>query len=300
MKKIEITEDEASALEDIYKESEYKHPLLNPYQIYARQIIRKVEVYADNESYVYFNTRKKYGIGVYTAVFPIVTRGEYEKVVRDFLKMRITGKLVILHLYTGKEVNYDLFKGFNKEEYKYVINDSEWKENKKIRYYVKMAQENNLKVVSDFNEEMYKQYYYNCYLKTLETGEVTEFEKGLRFFSYLYSKGMVRANFAVIDNEVVAGTFILYDNESKIGYYIDAASSEKGKKIGANYLLLYDQINYFREKGFILDLGGVQPGKNKKWDNIFLFKQKWGKVVDMPLLVKEGLLYKLAKTFKIG
>uniref|UniRef100_A0A2U9IF94 BioF2-like acetyltransferase domain-containing protein n=1 Tax=Acidianus brierleyi TaxID=41673 RepID=A0A2U9IF94_9CREN len=164
---------------------------------------------------------------------------------------------------------------------------------------MKLAEKENIHIINEFNFDIYKEYYENCYLQTLESKESTKLQAGYKFFEYLAKKDMLRSVFGLLDNKIISGVFILYDEESRIGYYIDAASSQEGKKLGANYLLLYNQINYFREKGYILDLGGAPLGKLKKWDDIFLFKKKWGKVVDMPLITLKNfltvILYKFRK-----
>ncbi|BCU70866.1 hypothetical protein [Stygiolobus caldivivus] len=291
-----VSEQDLDQLYDIYKNSMYKHPLLNPYQIYARQNIRRVRfMMIDDDSYTYFNTRERYFIKISTAILPIVTSKDYEQTIAKFLQIvkKKMELISLLHVPTRKEVKLEAFKGMPKREFKYIIVDKEWKESYSTKRYVNIAKKKGVKVSDTFNYETYKEYYNNCYLNTLETKEKTEFESGYKFYNYLHEKGMLRATFAYLDDKVISGVFIIHDEESKIGYYTDAGSSNEGRELGANYLLLNDQINYFRDKNYILDLGGVQPGKNKKWDNIFAFKKKWGKEIDLPLVMVNNLVYKL-------
>uniref|UniRef100_A0A2U9IF91 Uncharacterized protein n=1 Tax=Acidianus brierleyi TaxID=41673 RepID=A0A2U9IF91_9CREN len=135
MKEIVLSEDILPNLYDIYKESKFKHPLLNPYQIYARQNIRKIKFLLLKEGYTYFNVRKNRYLKILTAIFPLITSRNYEDEIKDFIRnyKNYFGITKILHVYTRNELDYiKLFNNIEKENYSYVINDDSWKPNKKL------------------------------------------------------------------------------------------------------------------------------------------------------------------------
>jgi len=84
----------------------------------------------------------------------------------------------------------------------------------------------------------------------------------------------------------LAGCLILIHD--KKAYYVHAASTQKGQKLNASYLTLWETIKFVKNKSCtIFDLEGIYDERfikiTKKWVGFTVFKKKWGgKIVEYP------------------
>ena len=89
------------------------------------------------------------------------------------------------------------------------------------------------------------------------------------FFEYFTGSPDSEIILAKKDGRVVAGSiFLFYD---KFSHYFQNAVDEKYKNLGANYLILREQINKSLAKNQVFDFGGTRIGSSLE-----VFKKGWG------------------------
>ncbi len=89
------------------------------------------------------------------------------------------------------------------------------------------------------------------------------------FFEYFASSSDSEIILAKKDGRVVAGSvFLLYD---RFTHYFQNAVDEKHKNLGANYLILWEQINRSLAQNRVFDFGGTRVGSPLE-----VFKKGWG------------------------
>ena len=111
------------------------------------------------------------------------------------------------------------------------------------------------------------QSFYNLCVKSAKKHRIPVYP--LSFFEYFISSSDSEIILAKKNNRVIAGSvFLFYD---KFVHYFQNAVDEKYKNLGANYLILREQINKSLAKNQIFDFGGTRVGSPLE-----VFKRGWG------------------------
>lgn len=140
---------------------------------------------------------------------------------------------------------------------------------KRVRYDIKKAQKNNLKVKLG-KEKTLLDDYYKIYLNTKKKRGVPAWPYGL--FKEALENCNVLVGVTYLDDKPVASAFLfLHGTEIEYGF---AGADYKYTSLCPYYILLWDVIKYGLRNGYtVLDFGGTTKEMNE--GNLYLFKERW-------------------------
>lgn len=135
---------------------------------------------------------------------------------------------------------------------------------KTTRHEIEKTQKQNLRIEKCQKEKDLKDLY-NLFVKSAKKHRVPVYP--FSFLHYFWRSSDSEIILAKFQNRVIAGSvFLFYD---KFIHYFQNAVDDKYKSLGANYLILWNQI---QNKGnLIFDLGGTRAGSSLE-----IFKSGWG------------------------
>ncbi|MBI2450087.1 MAG: peptidoglycan bridge formation glycyltransferase FemA/FemB family protein [Candidatus Nealsonbacteria bacterium] len=137
---------------------------------------------------------------------------------------------------------------------------------KTTRHEIEKAKANNIQVEKCQSQKDLKNFY-NLYLKSAKRHKIPAYP--FSFFDYFFNSNESEIILAKKNNLVIAGSaFLFYE---KFVHYFQNAIDEKYKNLGANYLILWEQIQKSLQDNKIFDFGGTRIGSPLQ-----IFKQGWG------------------------
>jgi len=137
---------------------------------------------------------------------------------------------------------------------------------KTTRHEIEKAKANNLQIEKCQSQKDLRDFY-NLYIRSAKKHRIPAYP--LSFFDYFAASPASEIILAKNDDRVVAGSvFLFYD---KFTHYFQNAVDEKYKNLGANYLILWEQINKSLAKNLVFDFGGTRIGSPLE-----VFKEGWG------------------------
>lgn len=135
---------------------------------------------------------------------------------------------------------------------------------KTTRHEIKKAQAQSLQIEKCQNPKDLNNFY-NLYIKSAKRHKIPAYP--FSFFQYFWQSPDSEIILAKFKNKVIAGSvFLLYD---KFIHYFQNAVDEKYRNLGANYLILWHQIQNYPNRVF--DFGGTRKGSPLE-----IFKRGWG------------------------
>lgn len=135
---------------------------------------------------------------------------------------------------------------------------------KTTRHEIKKAQNQDLQV-KKCAEKKELEDFYNIYIKSAKKHKIPVYP--FSFFSYFLDFQNSEILLAKFKDRIIAGSvFLFYD---KFVHYFQNAVDEKYKNLGANYLILWNQIQ--NKDSRIFDFGGTRIGSSLE-----IFKKGWG------------------------
>lgn len=135
---------------------------------------------------------------------------------------------------------------------------------KTTRYEIRKAQNQDIQIKNCENKKELKTLYY-LHLKNSKKHRIPAYP--FSFFEYFIKYPDSEIILAIYKNKIIAGSaFLFYD---KFIHYFQNAVDEKYKNLGANYLILWHQLQKKEDK--IFDLGGTRVGSS-----LGIFKRGWG------------------------
>ncbi len=138
---------------------------------------------------------------------------------------------------------------------------------KTLRHSIRKSQQHNLEIKKCQKEDELR-FFYTLYLKNVKKHRTIPYP--FSFFKYfLYSKDS-EIILAKKKDKIIAGSVFLFYDEF-IHYFLNA-SDQRYKKLGANYIILWNQIkNYLGKNYQTFDLGGT-----RRASSLEIFKRGWG------------------------
>ena len=137
---------------------------------------------------------------------------------------------------------------------------------KTTRHEIEKAKANNLQIEKCQSQKDLRAFY-NLHIRSAQKHRVPAYP--FSFFEYFADSSNAEIILAKKDGRVVAGSvFLFYD---KFVHYFQNAVDEKRKNLGANYLILWEQINKSLAKNLVFDFGGTRIGSPLE-----VFKKGWG------------------------
>lgn len=142
---------------------------------------------------------------------------------------------------------------------------------KTLRHSIRNAQEQDLEIKKCSNEQELRRFY-NLYVANLKRKKTVPYPYSI--FKYLYNQPEAEILLALYKNKIIAGNLFLY--YSGFVHYFLSASDYKYRKLGANYLLLWEKIKSLVGKtrpdgrGFVFDFGAASKGSALE-----TFKKGW-------------------------
>ncbi|MBI2625985.1 MAG: GNAT family N-acetyltransferase [Candidatus Nealsonbacteria bacterium] len=137
---------------------------------------------------------------------------------------------------------------------------------KTTRHEIEKAQRNNLQIEKCRNQKDL-QSFYNLHIKSAKRHKIPAYP--LSFFDYFANSAESEIILAKNNGKVIAGSvFLFYD---KFVHYFQNAIDEKHKNMGANYLILWQQIQRCLQNNKVFDFGGTRIGSPLE-----VFKKGWG------------------------
>lgn len=138
---------------------------------------------------------------------------------------------------------------------------------KTTRHEIKKARANNLRIekCQDLKD---LQNFYNLCIKSAKKHRIPVYP--FSFFEYFLSSPDSEIVLAKHNDKIIAGSvFLFYD---KFIHYFQNAVDEQCKNLGANYLILWSQIQKYLGKDYqVFDFGGTRSGSPLE-----VFKKGWG------------------------
>lgn len=136
---------------------------------------------------------------------------------------------------------------------------------KTTRHEIEKAELNSLSF--ELCEEKDLKEFYNLHVRSAKKHRIPAYP--VSFFDYFLNSGQAEIILAKKNNLIIAGSvFLFYD---KFVHYFQNAIDEKYKNLGANYLILWRQIQKCLQDGRVFDFGGTRIGSPLQ-----TFKQGWG------------------------
>jgi hypothetical protein len=139
---------------------------------------------------------------------------------------------------------------------------------KTLRYEINHAKEHNLIIKKCENLKELKRFY-DLYVANLKRKKTIPYPWPL--IQFLYQNPSNELLLAFYKGKVIAGSlFVEYVSSRFIVHYFLNASDYKYKKLGANYLILWNKIKSLIGKDIVLDLGASPQGSSLE-----TFKRGW-------------------------
>lgn len=138
---------------------------------------------------------------------------------------------------------------------------------KTLRHSIQKAEHEGLQIEKCQGEKELKRLY-NLYIKSAKKHKIPVYP--LSFFERFLKSPNSEIVLAKYNDKVIAGSaFLFYD---KFIHYFQNTIDEKYKDLGANYLILWQQIQSYLSKGYrVFDFGGTRVGSSLQ-----VFKSGWG------------------------
>ena len=159
---------------------------------------------------------------------------------------------------------YAIAENYDRGRVSYFIEKFPPSLRKTTRHEIEKAKTKNLQIEKCQNQQDLNRFY-DLHLKSAKKHRVPAYP--FSFFKYFFQSPQAEIILAKYRNRVVAGSvFLFYDN---FIHYFQNAVDERYKKLGANYLILWRQME--KMGGRIFDLGGTRQGSSLQ-----TFKEGWG------------------------
>ncbi len=144
---------------------------------------------------------------------------------------------------------------------------------KRVRYDIRKAQKNNLKVKLGKEKELFNDFY-KIYLNTKKKRGVPAWPKGL------FSEAIEKSNFLVgvtyLNQKPIAGGLFILQPEYKEIEYGFGGVDYKYARLCPYYILLWEIVKYGIKNNYeVLDFGGTTKELNE--GNLYAFKDRWCK-----------------------
>lgn len=138
---------------------------------------------------------------------------------------------------------------------------------KTLKHSIQKAEQQNLRIEKCQSEKELK-YLYNLYIKSVKKHKTLAYP--FSFFKYFLNFPNSEIILAKHNDKIIAGSvFLFYD---KFIHYFQNTVDEKYKNLGANYLILWHQIQNYSGKNYqVFDFGGTRIGSSLQ-----IFKGGWG------------------------
>ena len=135
---------------------------------------------------------------------------------------------------------------------------------KTTRHEIEKAKNNNIEIKKCNTKEELREFYH-LHLKNAKRHKIPAYP--CSFFEYFNDSKDSEIILAKKDGKTIAGSvFLLYD---KFAHYFHNAGDPKYKNLGANYFILWNQLQRYGDKVF--DFGGTRVGSPLQ-----IFKEGWG------------------------
>lgn len=154
------------------------------------------------------------------------------------------------------------------ENLQHKTKDQIWSSFRKtLRHSIKKAQKQNIEIKKCANKQALKAFY-NLYIKSVKKHQVPAYP--FPFFEHFLDSPDSEIILAQYNNKIIAGSvFLFYD---KFVHYFLNAADEKHRNLGANYLILWQQIQGCLGKNYqVFDFGGTRINSSLE-----VFKRGWG------------------------
>jgi len=136
---------------------------------------------------------------------------------------------------------------------------------KTLRHSIRDVQKNNLEIKKCHNEKELK-IFYNLYVINLKRKKTVPYPYSI--FKFLFKRPETEILLAFYKNKIIAGDLFLRYEE--LVHYFFSASDYKYKKLGANYLILWEKIKSLIGKDVVFDFGAAPKGSALE-----TFKKGW-------------------------
>ncbi len=293
-----FNKEDVEVLFDMYKNSIVKHPYLNPYNIYARNLFLpfkfkvlsiKNRGYIMSTSYNYlFRTFYYPGIFNDESLYKdIYIKLKYKKFAHGYAMSKT------LHFYIDSQVLmsvYDqAYNSLNRDIFVDVIYDNNVKRNKSMRhrinYNMKKAIQGGIKVyfMDKMEPYLFREWYDNCYTYAYNNKPPFMYSQLHNYTNYLLERNLEKFIIAKLDDRVIGAIAILMDQYSNIGWFNLEAIGSEGRDKGAGYLLMDTAINVINEHSKVFELYGKSySDQDSKHMGILNFKKVFGREVEIP------------------
>jgi len=305
-----LSEDNIEVLFDIYKTSLFRHPYLNPYNLYRRKLNLgfklKLLLFKDQGYVAYISQRFLFN----TYLLPgIIDSLESYIDIYSFLKRKFVYNISnIIHFYINSKELLDIymreFRSLDQDIFIDVIYDSNVRLNKAQRHRIhinlKKAIQNGIKVrfIQHLESDSFREWYNNCYTYAYDNEPPFTYSQLYEYTQYLLEHDLEKFTIAEVDGKILGGIGILMDQYSNIAWYNLGAICKEGREKGAGYLLMNTAIEVVRENGKIFELYGKSKfDQDSKHVGIFEFKKIFGREVEIPYYSSNNFIVKLLRLF---
>jgi len=211
----------------------------------------------------------------YGGPLPLVSKIDGERFQKDLFEgfkipLKISFHPQILNFFENvtRSVLVTLRNAYFIENFNQKTEETLWQDLRKTtRHEIKKAQSENLQIKKCETEKELSSFY-NLYIKSAKRHKILAYP--FSFFEYFLRSSDSEIILVKHNGKVIAGSvFLFYDQF--IHYFLNA-SDEKFKDLGANYLILWNQIqNYSGRNHQVFDFGGTRLGSSLE-----IFKKGWG------------------------
>ena len=301
-------------LDEIYSSSEYSYPLSNPEFltewkdfIYPDKLLiatvfanKKITGYlpiVEHKDNFLFRVFKPWAIFLPIILSYEVEPEGYRELFREFIKS-ISKKLFVLYdfnfLDPFKEIERGLlsYNALKIEFVAHITDVKDFKLHKKMRKYVKRAEDYGLWIDSEITDEAIKQFV-RCRNETLNRKELKfdtqpqKLEKNFRFYRILDEREVGKLLLTRdAENKVLSGGFEIYDKNTTVGLH--GATSIEGLQKYAGYFRYCGDIQFCKESGikYFDSHGCYKNSPSIDFQNLYMFKRRWGEEVDISQYIK--------------
>ena len=301
-------------LDEIYDSADYSYPISNPNFlsewkkfIYPNKLLMatvldegRIVGYCpilENRSDFLFRVFKPRTIFLPMILSHKIEPESYRELFHEFLKSDSQKSFAMYHfnfLDPFKEVERELLSD-NTIKVEFVTHASEvngFRLHKKIRQRVKKAKEYGLWIDGEITNGSVEQYL-RCRNETLDrkrsAGDYQSLkpEKHLSFYQTLDESNVGKFLLTRDDeNNVLGGGFIIHNKNAAIPLY--SATCNKGLQKYAGYFFRYNIIQFCKERKikYFDSYGCYKNSPNVDYQNMYMFKSKWGEEIDVSQYVK--------------
>lgn len=308
-----FNKEDVEVLFDMYKNSIVKHPYLNPYNIYARNLFLafKFKVLSiKNHGYI-MSTNQNYLFRTffYPGIFndenlykDIYITLKHKKFVHGFAMSKT------LHFYTDSQALlsvYDqVYNSLNRDVFVDVIYDNSVKRNRSTRHRInnnmKKAIESGIRIyfMDKMEPYIFREWYTNCYTYAYNNKPPFTYSQLHNYTNYLLERNLQKFIIAKLDDRVVGAIAILMDQYSNIGWFNLEAIGSEGREKGAGYLLMDTAINVINEYNKVFELYGKSYSDlDSKHIGILNFKKVFGTEIEIPYFLSNTPFNRFTNNF---